>query len=63
MEFLPKQRPLTQNAYCTDDPHCKTFDQNYFEFQYRDGEYVVYENTKSQLWVISYLFENFFAIF
>ncbi len=49
LRFVPKPRPLTRNGYCTDDPHCKTFDQIYFEFQYREGEYVIYENIESQL--------------
>jgi len=49
VSFKPKPRPLTQNGYCTNDPHCKTFDQNYFEFQYKEGEFVIYENVETQL--------------
>ena len=59
IEFRPKPRPLTTNGQCTNDPHCKTFDQSYFEFQYKDGEFVVYENKKLQLWVKFFLSEKY----
>ena len=55
-EFNPYNRPLYVDAQCFNDPHCKTFDNTYFELQ-QPGEFLMFENTKLSTRVFIFNFD------
>ena len=56
-EFIPYNRPLYVGAQCFNDPHCKTFDNTYFELQ-QPGEFLMFENTKLSTRVFIFNFDT-----
>lgn len=48
LTYIPMNRPLYNGGSCYNDPHCTTNDGQPFEFQYIDGEFLMYENKELQ---------------
>jgi hypothetical protein len=48
IRYIPQNRPFYRGGSCYNDPHCTTNDGLPFEFQYFDGEYLMYENKELQ---------------
>ncbi|CAF0960987.1 unnamed protein product, partial [Brachionus calyciflorus] len=47
INFKYYDRPFSNFATCYNDPHCRTFDNKWFEF-HQAGEYQLYENNETQ---------------
>lgn len=47
VNYVFKSRSLDKYATCFNDPHCKTFDGQWFEL-HQAGEFQMYENTETQ---------------